>query len=145
MNSSGIELRPNGTAISVTNHYTGWVAAIHIIRLNEALSDSSCHHLLRCGERFMNTQLTDMHLINGLAEGNARAAERLYHEMYPHRQRGDRSQSPASNSTTFRYSTMLLKTSKLYDAQTQSNGLSPVDFQIRLDFFALAVTNQSSI
>ncbi|GFV86159.1 hypothetical protein TNCV_671561 [Trichonephila clavipes] len=42
----------------------------------------SCHHLQRSMERFTNTELTDMHLIYGLVEGNARAAERLYCERY---------------------------------------------------------------
>ncbi|GFX66770.1 DUF4817 domain-containing protein [Trichonephila clavipes] len=33
-------------------------------------------------EPFTNTELADMHLIYGLAEGNARAAERLFREWY---------------------------------------------------------------
>ncbi|GFW75279.1 hypothetical protein TNCV_4189341 [Trichonephila clavipes] len=33
-------------------------------------------------ERFMNTELADMHLIYGLAKRNVRAAEKLYHERY---------------------------------------------------------------
>ncbi|GFU86279.1 hypothetical protein TNCV_369351 [Trichonephila clavipes] len=36
----------------------------------------------RSMELFTNTELTGMHLICGLAEGNARAAERLYRERY---------------------------------------------------------------
>ncbi|GFV01109.1 hypothetical protein TNCV_1010301 [Trichonephila clavipes] len=41
-------------------------------------------------ERFTNTKLADMHLIYGLAEGNARSAGRLQHERYPQRDVSDR-------------------------------------------------------
>ena len=34
-------------------------------------------------ERFTNTELADMNLIYELAEGNAKAAERLYYEKHP--------------------------------------------------------------
>ncbi|GFS78084.1 hypothetical protein TNCV_4548731 [Trichonephila clavipes] len=45
----------------------------------------SCHHPQRSMERFTNTELVDMPLIYGLAEGNARAAERLYRKRLPQR------------------------------------------------------------
>ncbi|GFV59098.1 hypothetical protein TNCV_649871 [Trichonephila clavipes] len=34
-------------------------------------------------ERFTNTELADIHLIYEFLKGNARSAERLYHEKYP--------------------------------------------------------------
>ncbi|GFV40451.1 hypothetical protein TNCV_4494081 [Trichonephila clavipes] len=40
-------------------------------------------------EHFTNTELADMHLIYELAEGNARAAEILYHERYLQRDAPD--------------------------------------------------------
>ncbi|GFT26536.1 hypothetical protein TNCV_3603831 [Trichonephila clavipes] len=42
-----------------------------------------CHHPQRNMDRFTDTELADMHVIYGLAEGNVRAAERLDHERYP--------------------------------------------------------------
>ncbi|GFS62139.1 hypothetical protein TNCV_476881 [Trichonephila clavipes] len=50
----------------------------------------SCHRLQKSIERFTNTKLADMHLIYGLAEGNAREAKRLYRERYPQRDTPDR-------------------------------------------------------
>ncbi|GFW52818.1 hypothetical protein TNCV_2393971 [Trichonephila clavipes] len=46
-------------------------------------SHLNCHRLQRSMERFTNTEPEDIHLIYGLAKGNARAAERLYRERYP--------------------------------------------------------------
>ncbi|GFS79186.1 hypothetical protein TNCV_4408801 [Trichonephila clavipes] len=47
------------------------------------LSHLSCDHQRRSMERFTNTKLSGMSLINGLAEENARAAETLHRESYP--------------------------------------------------------------
>lgn len=41
-------------------------------------------------QRFTNNELADMHFIYGLAEGNARAAQRLYCERFPQRVAPDR-------------------------------------------------------
>ncbi|GFX15604.1 hypothetical protein TNCV_2130921 [Trichonephila clavipes] len=49
----------------------------------------SCHCPQRSMERFTNTELVDMHLIYGLAEGNARATESLCHKRYPQRDAPD--------------------------------------------------------
>ncbi|GFT71525.1 dynein beta chain, ciliary [Trichonephila clavipes] len=43
----------------------------------------------RSKERFTNTDLVDMHLIYGLAKGNARASEGLYRENYLQRKASD--------------------------------------------------------
>ncbi|GFV15884.1 hypothetical protein TNCV_988671 [Trichonephila clavipes] len=40
-------------------------------------------------ERSTNTELMDMHLINGLAEGNSKSTERLYHKIYKQRNAPD--------------------------------------------------------
>ena len=37
-------------------------------------------------ERFTNAELADMHFVYGLADGNARQAQRLYEERFPHRE-----------------------------------------------------------
>ena len=37
----------------------------------------------------MNAELTDVHLIYGLVEGNAQATERLYHKRYSQRDAPD--------------------------------------------------------
>ncbi|GFU75878.1 BMP-binding endothelial regulator protein [Trichonephila clavipes] len=42
-----------------------------------------CHRPRMGMEFFTNTELADMHLIFGLEEGHAQAAERLYREKYP--------------------------------------------------------------
>ncbi|GFU60192.1 hypothetical protein TNCV_4248961 [Trichonephila clavipes] len=47
------------------------------------------HRLQSSMERFTNTKLEDMHLIYGLAEGNARATERLYCKRFPQRNSQD--------------------------------------------------------
>ncbi|GFX04809.1 hypothetical protein TNCV_2247921 [Trichonephila clavipes] len=36
-------------------------------------------------ECFTNTELEDMHMTNGLAEGSSQATERLYRKRYPQR------------------------------------------------------------
>ncbi|GFX82333.1 hypothetical protein TNCV_2870141 [Trichonephila clavipes] len=48
-------------------------------------SHLSCHRPQRSIERFTNTELTHVHLIHGLAEGNVRASERVYSERYSQR------------------------------------------------------------
>ncbi|GFW72541.1 DUF4817 domain-containing protein [Trichonephila clavipes] len=50
----------------------------------------SSHQPQRSMKRLTNTELANMHLIHGLSEGNARAAERLYRERYPQRDVPDR-------------------------------------------------------
>ncbi|GFV57134.1 DUF4817 domain-containing protein [Trichonephila clavipes] len=55
-----------------------------------ALPHLSCPRQQRGLEGFKNTELADMHLIYGLADGNTRAAERLYRGRYPQRDVPDR-------------------------------------------------------
>ncbi|GFW68802.1 adenosine 3'-phospho 5'-phosphosulfate transporter 1 [Trichonephila clavipes] len=52
-------------------------------------SHFSCHCPQRNMECFANTELADMHLIPGLAEGNARATEKLKRERNPQRDAPD--------------------------------------------------------
>ncbi|GFV68462.1 hypothetical protein TNCV_3129181 [Trichonephila clavipes] len=49
------------------------------------LSHLSCLHPQSSMEHLTNTELADMYMVYGLAEGNARAVDRLYLERYPHR------------------------------------------------------------
>lgn len=35
--------------------------------------------------QFTNAEMTDMHFVYGMAQGNSRAARRIYQERYPHR------------------------------------------------------------
>ncbi|GFU43037.1 hypothetical protein TNCV_3141581 [Trichonephila clavipes] len=46
---------------------------------NYATQPAFCKRNMR---HFTSTELADMYLIYGLSEGNARAAEKLYHEKY---------------------------------------------------------------
>ncbi|GFU65204.1 hypothetical protein TNCV_2134091 [Trichonephila clavipes] len=59
-------------------------------------SHLSCHRPQSSMERFTNTKLEDMHMLYGLLEGNARAAERLYPEMYPQRYAQDHQMSQSA-------------------------------------------------
>ena len=46
----------------------------------QSLSHLSCDKLQRSIERFTNTEMTNVHLMCGLAEGNTRTAARMYRE-----------------------------------------------------------------
>ena len=51
----------------------------------QSLNHLSCDRPQRSMDIFTNSELADMYLMYVLAEGNARAAARLYREKYPQR------------------------------------------------------------
>ncbi|GFV63180.1 hypothetical protein TNCV_1022371 [Trichonephila clavipes] len=68
----------------------------------------SCHCLQRNMDRFTKFKLADMHLIYGLEEGNARAAERLYRERYPQREALERWMFTNSHRNLCEYGLLLV-------------------------------------
>ncbi|GFW88756.1 hypothetical protein TNCV_4972491 [Trichonephila clavipes] len=67
-----------------------WVTLFTLTLEDTNLNHLSCHHPQRNMERLTNTKLADMHLAYELTEENARVAERLYCERYPHKDASDR-------------------------------------------------------
>ncbi|GFU59875.1 hypothetical protein TNCV_4726421 [Trichonephila clavipes] len=78
-------------------------------------------------KRLTNTKLADMHLIPRLAEGNARVAERLYHERHP--------QGDASNTL------MLINLHRIFQSVSQRH-ICLLGFRKMFHSLLLAMTAQ---